>query len=117
MIDIEGILSHEIGEDMTITEKQLVYLFTKFLLATRTYKEFVSEYVKYHKSNLRAKDVISESVKRLILDNRPINDMVTAYCSAFDWWGTEKGSLYWSALSQMWYDMTKKHLLYYIYVK
>lgn len=117
MIDIEGILSHEVGKDMTVTEKQLAYLFTKFLLATGAYRDFVKEYVKYHKSKLRAKDVIIDSIKNLKLDGRAINDMVIAYCSAFNWWETEKGSQYWGALNQMWYDVTKKHILCYIYVK
>ena len=117
MIDIEGILSHEVGKDMTVTEEQLAYLFTKFLLATGAYRDFVKEYVKYHKSKLSPKDVIIDSIKNLKLDGRTINDMVTAYCSAFDWWGTEKGSQYWSAISQMWYDMTKKRFLGYFTVK
>lgn len=117
MIDIEGILSHEAGEDMIVTEEQLTYLFTKFLLANRAYRDFVKEYVKYHKSKLRPKDVIIDSIKNLKLDGRPISEMVTAYCSAFDWLDTEKGSQYWSAISQMWYDMTKKRFLGYFMVK
>lgn len=117
MIDIEGILSHEVGKDMAVTEEQLAYLFTKFLLATGAYRDFVKEYVKYHKSKLSPKDVIIDSIKHLKLDGRTINDMVTAYCSAFDWWGTEKGSQYWSALSEQWYGMTKKRFLGYFTIK
>ena len=113
MIDIEGILSHEASKDMAVTEEQLTYLFTKFLLATRAYRDFVKEYVKYHKSKLRPKDVIIDSIRNLKLHGRTIDDMVTAYCSAFDWWETEKGSQYWSALSEQW----KKRLLGYFSVK
>ncbi len=117
MIDIERILSNEFGKDMIVTEEQLAYLFTKFLLATGAYRDFVKEYVKYHKSNLKPKDVIIDSIRNLKLDGRTINDMVTAYCSAFDWWGTEKGSQYWSALSEQWYGMTKRRFLGYFMVK
>ena len=117
MIDIEGILSHEVGEDMTVTEEQLAYLFTKFLLANGAYRDFVKEYVKYHKSKLRAKEDIIDSIRSIKLDGRTINDIVTAYCSAFDWWGTEKGSQYWSAISEQWYGMTKKRFLGYFTVK
>lgn len=94
MINIEGILSHEVGKDMTVTEKQLAYLFAKFLLANGAYSNFVREYVKYHKSKLRPKDVIIDSIRHLKLDGRAISELIRAKCSAFDWFYTSQGSYY-----------------------
>lgn len=115
MLNIEGILSYEIGYE--ISKKQLAYIFTKFLLAHGAYGEFVKEFAKYHKSNPNPKVVIADSISALKLDGRSIKDMITAYSSAFNWWGTEKGSTYWAALSDKWYDVTKRRFLKEIYVK
>lgn len=119
MIDIEGILSHEI--EYEITREQLGYIFIKFLLANGALKEFVKEYMKYHKSkiwyNPTPKDVINDSISNLRLEGRSIKDMIAAYSSAFDWWHTSKGSGYWAALSDKWHNITKRRILKEIYVK
>ena len=117
MINIESILSNEVGEDMTVTEKQLAYLFTKFLLANGAYRNFVREYVKYHESKLRPKDVIIDSIRHLKSDGRAISELILAYSSAFDWWDTSEGNNYWSTLNSKWYNMTKKRFLGYFMVK
>ena len=115
MFNIEGVLSHEI--EYEISKEQLAYIFKKFLLANRAYGEFVKEFAKYHKSNPNPKVVIADSISALKLDGRSIKDIISAYASAFDWWHTEKGSYYWSALNDKWYDITKKRFLKEIYVK
>jgi hypothetical protein len=119
MFNIEGVLSHEI--EYEITREQLGYIFIKFLLANGAFKEFVKEYMRYHKSktwrNPTPKDIINDSICSLKLDGRSIKDMITAYSSAFDWWHTSKGSVYWAALNDKWYDVTKKRFLKEIYVK
>ena len=118
MFNIEGVLSHEI--EYEITREQLTYIFIKFLLANGALKEFVKEYIRYHKSktwrNPIPKDVINDSICSLKLDGRSIKDMITAYSSAFDWWLTSKGSGYWAALNDKWYDVTKRRFLKEIYV-
>lgn len=115
MFNIEGVLSHEV--EYEITRKQLTYIFTKFLLANRAYGEFVKEFARYHKSNPNPKVVIADSISALKLDGRSIKDMITAYASAFDWWRTSKGSAYWAALNDKWYDVTKRRFLKEIFVK
>lgn len=119
MFNIEGVLSHEI--EYEITKEQLGYIFIKFLLANGAFKEFVKEYINYHKlSKLeaqKAKDIIIESIDNLKSDGRSINDIITAYSSAFDWWNTSKGSEYWAALHDKWYDVTKRRFLKEIFVK
>lgn len=119
MLNIEGILSHEI--EYTISKEQLAYIFTKFLLAHGAYKDFIREYIRYHTSkeweNPSPKDVITDSVCNLKSDGRSIKDMITAYSSAFNWWGTEKGSTYWTTINDKWYDITKRRFLKEIYVK
>ena len=119
MFNIEGVLSHEI--EYEITREQLAYIFIKFLLANGALKEFVKEYMRYHKSKTWhkpiPKDVINDSICNLKLDGRSIKDMVTAYSSAFDWWHTSKGSVYWAALNDKWYDVTKRRFLKEIFVK
>jgi hypothetical protein len=118
MFNIEGVLSHEIKYE--ITRKQLAYIFTKFLSAHGAYKDFIREYMRYHKSktwhNSTPKDVIDDSICNLKLDGRSIKDMITAYSSAFNWWDTNKGSIYWAALNDKWYDVTKRRFLKEIYV-
>ena len=80
MFNIEGVLSHEI--EYEITREQLTYIFIKFLLANGALKEFVKEYIRYHKSktwhNPIPKDVINDSISNLKLDGRSIKDMITA---------------------------------------
>ena len=109
MIDIKEILSHEIKSE--ISKKQLAYIFTKFLLAEGSFKEFVKEFIFYHNKrrleNLiikNPKDAIFYSIENLKLDNRPIREMLEAYSSAFDWWDSENGAEYWYRLSNKWRD-------------
>jgi len=119
MFNIEGVLSHEI--EYEITREQLGYIFIKFLLANGAFREFVEEYMRYHKSRIwcgaTPKDVINDSISNLKLEGRSIKDMISAYSSAFDWWHTSKGNSYWAELSDKWYDITKRHFLKEIYVK
>ena len=119
MFNIEGVLSHEI--EYEITREQLGYIFIKFLLANGAFKEFVKEYINYHKlsklETQKAKDIIIESIDNLKSDGRSIEDMITAYSSAFAWNDTKKGREYWSALHDKWYDITKGFSLRSIYIK
>jgi len=123
MIDIEGILSHEVDNYM-ISKEELAYLFTKFLLANRAYMEFVEEFISYHKVicsenlvNENPKDIIFSSIDNLKSSGRSIDEMITAYCSAFNWSRTRRGRGYWARLSDKWYDVTKSRFLGDFYLK
>ena len=119
MIDIKEILSHEIKSE--ISKKHLAYIFTKFLLANGSFKEFVKEFISYHnefrRENLiikNPKDAIFYSIEKLKSDNRPIRAILLAYSSAFDWRDTENGEEYWSRLNDKWLDIIKSYPQIYV---